>query len=114
VELRQFVHITISKTVVPLTISLRYILRMTTQPDDHSHLPLGATEAGEWSAYGGAGGIQGRLVKWADYDEGNVSVSGRQWPDGDVDAAVSVWVGDGAELDGITTTPTDMGYRPDH
>jgi hypothetical protein len=44
-------------------------------------------------------GIPRSVVKWTEYDGGNVSVDGRQRPGGDFDAAVSVWVGDGNQLD---------------
>jgi hypothetical protein len=60
--------------------------------------PDGATWVGDWETYDGAGGLQARSVKWSEHDVGNVAVDGRQWPDGTVDASVSLYVGDGAEL----------------
>jgi len=60
--------------------------------------PDGATRVGPWETYEGTGGAQSRTVVWTERADGVIVVDGRQWPDGGIDAAVSMYITDGTPL----------------
>jgi hypothetical protein len=71
---------------------------MTANGTPNVPIPYGAKSAGGWGD-DGAGGMQSRSVVWTEHHGGGVAVDGRQWPDGTTDAAVSIYLGDGTQLD---------------
>jgi len=66
---------------------------MTTNATPNVPVPHGAIEVGDWA------GHRSRTVLWSNWGDGWVQVDGRQHADGQVDAAVSVYGGDGEQLD---------------
>jgi len=58
--------------------------------------PAAAIHVGDWES--GPDGLA-RTLLWATWLDGTVTLDGRQRPDGGVEARVSVWLGDGTELD---------------
>lgn len=70
---------------------------MTTSEIPNAPIPDHAIDVGDWGL--DTTGQRSRWLLWSSFGDGDVAVDGRQHPDGTVDAAVSVWVGDGAQLD---------------
>ena len=53
----------------------------------------GVIEVGDWA------GHRSRTALWSTWDDGKVQVDGRQYADGQADAAVSVYADDGEQFD---------------